>query len=232
MKMRLYILSLFAVFSAYGKSETFNNSEVRSWTNCDNNVVHGKLVKYDRSRNSVYIARPLSEGGAFWYALNKLSADDVVFVNDEVANLNKVVLPENLYNDAYFNRSSYAEWKWYDPKYLVVEDPVIFNWSERRSRFRTANRSCWMTRTRTYEFGTHLYPRQRRKGFAPSHWNTSIINFSAILRQYGVSERDLAKLKWFYSKEDWMSKTSVIFRKFGKSFWAKNDYQIFFDKKL
>ena len=127
--MRLIVpfLALFATLSAQGKIETFKDLEVREWRNESNATLRGILGKYDTTRDAVYVMRLPSEGGSFWYPLNKLSAEDVAFVKNEVANLNKVVLPEKLSNQVYFTRPSYTEWKWYDPKYLVVEDPVVFN---------------------------------------------------------------------------------------------------------
>ena len=226
MKIKLYILSLFVAFTAHGRLETFNDSEVRSWTNHDNNTIRGKLVKYDTNRDSVYIIRPRTEGAPFWYPLNKLSANDIAFVKNEVADLNKVVLPENLYK----SRIGGKNWKVFDSKYLKLDNPVSFDLKKLRENveIRSSSRSprnayvirkleCWERHNFGKYYITSNRPTAGPLGMNESNsWDT----LRAILLYFGVSPGDIDKMPWFWTWEDCRDNPDEIMRAYNLNYRA------------
>lgn len=205
MKIKLYILSLFVAFSAHGRLETFNESEVRSWTNCDNNTIRGKLVKYDTNRDSIYISR--TSAAPFWYPLNKLSADDVAFVKNEVANLNKVVLPKNLYDVTYWGNPKFEH---FDPKYLVLDNPFTLDFEKLKRNIYPNSPGLGRFFKPNWDFDRLLKNNNITPCYPKSHGGRmpSIIEAKSweslrrLLYYYGVHIEDINKLPWFFSTTD------------------------------
>jgi hypothetical protein len=214
--MRLRISILFLCISTFSFADVvvIDDLECRSWRNDDNNTIRGELVKYDNIRKRVCIKRSSGLGTSFWYPINRLSESDNAYVLNSVAEI-KNRLPDGLYDEAnYETLIRKKDWNWYDLKYFKMDDPVTIS---RTSHIKYVYKSASGIETRPTgpEVGNLLKFLPRGRYRLPEYYTTSAINMIVILYRYGVTERDLAKLKWFFSAEDVLNSPSKILSAYG-----------------
>ena len=191
-----------------------DDSDRRSWTNDDNNTIRGELVKYDNVRKRVCIRRSTESGTLFWYPINRLSEEDTTYVLNSVSSAGNR-LPNGLYDEAnYETLIRKKDWNWYDLKYFKLDDPVTISRTS-HMKYVYKSSSVMTTRPTGPDVGNLLRFLPRGRYRLPEYYSTSAINMIVILYRYGVTERDLAKLKWFFSAEDILNNPSKILSAYG-----------------
>tara|TARA_A100001037_G_scaffold244817_1_gene225917 strand:+ start:77072 stop:77932 length:861 start_codon:yes stop_codon:yes gene_type:complete len=216
MRLRIGILFLSISTATFAGVVKINDSKLRPWTNFENNIIHGTLVKYDSVRNSAYIRRSPNSGASFWYPINRLCVDDKNYILNSVSDIENR-LPDGLYDEGkYETLVRKSDWNWYDLKYFKMDDPVtLTRTSHLKYVNKTGSKALVATDVKVDYIGNYYKFIPRGKYRLPVNYGKSATNLIYLLHSYGVSKRDLAKLKWFFSAEDVMKNPTKILSAYG-----------------
>lgn len=219
MKIPTIIFLILFTSISFAEIVEFELTPYKAWVNTENNKLNAKLLKYDTNRGRIYLRDGLRKR-EFWYSLDKLRSKDYEYVYNLYNEKHGGPDPRiaNLYNQSYYDKTKLsASWKWYDLKYLKLEKPFVLN-KDLFSKYATIDS------TNVVKYVDIPFDHVKRnacsflamgKKALPENYAVNVINFIKILLAYGMTEKDLNKLKWHFHAEDFLHNQSKILNALG-----------------
>jgi hypothetical protein len=187
-----------------------NANETRQWKNQDGNILTGKLLAYSKATDSVRIQSNYPVKRVFWYDLEKLSVADRKYVHSYETTDSE--LPENLYDDVYYDQTELSKWKFFDKKFCDVKltmdyEKMLKVPAQNTRRF---DKNGNLILTKLFHFKIEGYDFDIIDKFKKLNWKPKrypvLTDFHyknvEILHYLGATVEDFKKLRWFFSIED------------------------------
>ena len=242
MRVRDYI-SLFLIFNATLLSHV--SGELRDWTNAEGNIVKGTLLSYNSSTFRVRIKSNWPSSRVFWYSLENLSSEDRMYVLNHQKKPTGP-LPNNLYNDHYYETVDKSKWKFYDKKFCDIRTTLDYEKMLRVSA--SPNRKLY-TPLASVSLDALFEPDQKeahldlvdRVHAMPWHCENRFWQQTGgfyeninVLCYFGLTFEDFKKLRWFFSREDLQSYPEKIYKLIGvlDRVVKKFEYDEFIEKRM
>jgi hypothetical protein len=222
------------------------SAEEREWKNQDGNVLRGKLISYAAASGRVKIQSHYPSSRTFWYSLEKLSQEDRKYVQSVATSLTTTTnLPENLYDEHYYETADPRKWKFFDKKFCDVK--IIMDY-EKMLKVSAQNQRVFnnglLLSSRLFHFKLPGFDADVVRKIKKLEWHSRNPNFYAdgdfhatninILYYLGVTYEDFKKLRWFFSREDLALYPEKIYQHIGvlDHVSRKYDHDEFFLKRL